>query len=150
MIIDFLKNYSSYLAVNQSFNEAFSFIFKNLSKFPKTGDYEINGRIVYSLVRDIETKHFKEGIWEAHKEYIDIHYIFEGEELFGYSNISKMNINEYVKEKDKFVLSGEGDLIRISTGSFVIFFPQDAHIPGIRSNNFEKVKKIIVKVKFNL
>jgi YhcH/YjgK/YiaL family protein len=147
MIIDSLKNYSTYIFINRYFEKAFEFIKNNSFNFPLPGDYEIEGRSLYSLVRVIETKPKTAGNWESHIDYIDIHYVFAGEEYIGYANIENMSINEYLNDKDKYVLNGDGDLIKISKSSFAIFFPQDAHMPGIRSGNNEIVKKIIIKVK---
>lgn len=56
-----------------------------------------------------------------------------GGKSIDYSNIEKMRINEYLKEKDKLVLSGDGDLIKIANCSFAIFFLQYAYILEIKS-----------------
>ena len=50
---------------------------------------------------------------------------------------------EYNPEKDIAFLSGEGDFVTFSKGSYGIFFPEDAHMPKIAVNNIPgKVKKV--------
>ena len=70
------------------------------------------------------------------RNYIDIQYIAEGVELIGCNNIDKMQVStEYNPEKDIAFLSGEGDYITFSKGSYGIFFPEDAHQPKIAVKN---------------
>ena len=39
------------------------------------------------------------------------------------------------------------DLITLKKGMFAIFFPDDIHLPEIKSGKISKVKKVVVKVK---
>jgi YhcH/YjgK/YiaL family protein len=55
---------------------------------------------------------------------------------------------QYDETKDFLSLQGEGreDFFRIPQGTFVILFPQDAHMPGIAVSTPQPVKKFVVKV----
>lgn len=85
--------------------------------------------------------------FEAHRKYIDIHYIIEGTEQFGYANIDTlMPATEYNETDDYILLYGGINRITLSKGDFVIAFPEDAHIPALKYKNSERVKRAIVKI----
>jgi YhcH/YjgK/YiaL family protein len=44
-------------------------------------------------------------------------------------------------------MSGTGNHLDVFAGAFVIFFPDDAHMPGLQTNQPEPVKKVVLKVK---
>jgi YhcH/YjgK/YiaL family protein len=44
------------------------------------------------------------------------------------------------------LLQGDGDYVTVGAGSFVIFFPEDAHMPCMAAGEPAKVKKVVVKV----
>lgn len=147
MIIDVLKNAQLYYGLNQNFSTAFKFLYENDFNKIKPGDYEIGGNKIYVKVKEYDTKTGKKDYWEAHRQYIDIQYIAEGEEYIGYSNINKMRECQYIEEKDQIVLEGQGDFFKIEKDFFTILFPQDAHMPAVAMGKPLSVKKIIIKVK---
>lgn len=84
---------------------------------------------------------------EAHRKYIDIHYIIEGTENFGYANIGTLTpITEYNTEDDYILLKGEISRITLNKGDFVIAFPEDAHIAAMKYKDGGKVKRAVVKI----
>jgi YhcH/YjgK/YiaL family protein len=109
--------------------------------------YEIDGDKIYATLKTYECKSRDLCTWDAHLKYIDIHFIIEGSEYIGYANIDKLDFQEYVEEKDKVVLRGEGEYIRFEKDYFAIFFPQDAHMPIIKMSDSQQVKKVIIKIK---
>ena len=110
-------------------------------------DFEIQGKDIFVVVSEYETKNVEQGKWEAHRKYIDIQYVVSGEEKIGYGNINEMKIiDEYNEEKDVLFLEGKGDLLLVNKGTFALFAPQDVHMPGIQLNNGQHVKKIVVKI----
>lgn len=146
MIIDRMKNALMYLGVNKRLAPAFHYLQNtDLAKI-EPGRYEIEGTHVFALVQRYETKPREKGRWEAHRRYIDIQYVLEGEELFGYSNLENCQAGEYDEAKDFLSLAGEGDFFVVCAGTFVILGPQDAHMPGIAVSSPQPVKKVVVKV----
>ncbi len=113
------------------------------------GRYELDGSNLFVLVQAYESIPKQQGKWECHNKYIDIQYIAEGVEQIGCNSTEKMKIStEYNPEKDIAFLSGDGDYITFSKGSYGIFFPDDAHQPKIAVNNIpSRVKKVVVKIK---
>lgn len=147
MIIDKIKNASNYYAISKNLEIALkkmeSTDFSNIEE----GKYEIDGNKVFMLVQKYNTKDEKDSRWEAHFKYIDIQYIYEGKELIKYSYINDLKQVECDKEKDICFLEGDGDFLTLSSGTFAIFLPDDAHKPCVSvNNNSSQVKKIVFKV----
>ncbi len=145
MIVDLLENCNLYSSINSNLDRAFSFLLSNDLASMEPGRLELNGDSLYVLVQHYLSKPESSGKWEAHKRYIDVQYLISGSERVGYSAISNMTLGEYNAQKDFQALSGSGEMYRLNAGSFMVFFPQDAHMPGL-ANGFETpIKKIVVK-----
>lgn len=146
MIIDCLKNASLYYGMSEKFAAAFNYL-KNadLSNINQ-GKHEIDGSNIYALVQRYMTKPRENGFWEAHRRYIDIQYVVKGVELIGYANLDNLKAGEYDEEKDFLPLQGDGDFIVVQAGTFVIFMPQDAHMPCLTVTTPQAVEKIVLKV----
>jgi YhcH/YjgK/YiaL family protein len=88
--------------------------------------------------------------FESHKQYIDVQYILEGEEIIEVSN--KHNLKEnfpYDESIDLIKYSDIKDASRIilKKGDIAIFYPEDAHMPCLKLNSNVKVIKTVVKVR---
>lgn len=148
MIIDKLKNAKSYYSLGEKFKLAFEYLEKTDLLSLKNGKYEISGDDIFVSVQDYITKPFQEGQWEAHKKYADIQFIIKGSEKLGYTDVETLiPQTEYDTEKDIVFLCGEGQFTQASSGDFLIFFPQDAHMPCINAEKANYVKKAVVKIK---
>lgn len=151
MIIDSISNCHNFFSLNTRFSTAFEYVLANdFSKF-EPGRYDVDGNEIYVMVSDYTTKSISECKWEAHRKYIDIHLMAKGSEKFGFANIDLMKTTQdYTEEKDFLLLEGEGDFIKLEPESFIITFPQDAHMPGILIDHPCGVKKVVIKVKLGL
>jgi YhcH/YjgK/YiaL family protein len=66
----------------------------------------------------------------------------------GYNDLEKMEVTEaYDNEKDRLFVKWEGQLMTYTEGMFAIFFPHDAHMPGIESVPGQLIKKAVIKVR---
>lgn len=110
------------------------------------GKVEIDGTQVYALIQAYETKPRAKGFWEAHRRYIDVQYVVQGEELMGFANLAQLTAGEYDAKSDFLPLQGEGNFLKLPAGMFTIFTPEDAHMPGIALDQPQPVKKVVVKV----
>ena len=148
MIIDNIKNTSFYYGVNKRLILAFQFLReKNLAE-TESGKYEIDGSDIYALVQSYETKPEGKGVWEAHRRYIDIQYLVNGTEKMGCANLEAMTVcREYTEDEDCLLLKGKGIFFLLKPEDFVIFMPQDVHMPGLAATNPQTVKKVVVKVR---
>ena len=150
MIIDKIENSHRYKGLNTRIEKAFEYIRNTDLKNIQPGRYEIDGENVFALISDYKTKPESEGKLEAHRKYIDVQYVIEGEELMGYSPLGNQEILEpYKEENDIIFFKGEKSFTKVSSGMFAIFFPEDVHMPGISSENISEVKKLVIKVRVN-
>ena len=145
MIVDNLKNLENYFCLNKKFEFVYDYIkSNNLAELP-CGRYEIKGNDVFCNLQEYQTKSIQK--LEAHRKYIDIQIVIKGEELMGYTNIENTGIiEEYYSEKDVMFLDGNIDKIKADNKTFVIFYPQDAHMPALSIKEPACVKKAIFKI----
>lgn len=146
MIIDRITNAHLYVDLGPGIKRAFNYI--QLTDFLalNVGRYEIEGPNMYVMVQEYATKPKDQGRWEAHRRYIDLHYIIRGTERIGYAHLSRLAPGVYDADKDFLALSGEGDFLTLASGGFMLLMPEDAHMPGISADAPGLVKKAVVKI----
>ncbi|MEA2019606.1 MAG: YhcH/YjgK/YiaL family protein [Campylobacterota bacterium] len=104
----------------------------------------------FALEQTYNSKDREKCFFESHKQYIDVQFILEGEEIIEVDNIKNLNVYfEYDKNIDliKYDDSNFASSIKLKKGDIAIFFPDDAHMPCIKINEPIKVIKTVVKVK---
>ena len=112
-----------------------------------------NGRTVldddiYINVMEAETK--EENIYEAHREYIDIHYIIEGEEKILTAPVEKMTVtSEYSPGSDCLIGTADfSDAHVIRKGQYCITMPEEAHSPCRSVTAPRHIRKAVFKVRY--
>jgi len=147
MVIDKLSNAKQYYGLSGRIEKSLKYLQSTDLEKLEIGKHEIDGKNIFVVVSEYDAKDIEQGKWEAHRNYLDIQYVVSGKEKIGYASIDEMKmIGEYNQDKDVLFLQGEGDLLLVNEGTFALFAPQDAHMPGIKVNNGEHVKKIVVKI----
>lgn len=148
VVIDHIKNASLYYSAGERIATALRFLEENDFSKMEPGRYEIDGPNIYFLVQHYESKPIEEGKWEAHRRYIDIQFVAEGEELIGHANTKQLKISqEYSEDKDFSLFEGEGKYYKVKEGMFMIFTPEDAHMPCIAQTFPQTIKKVVVKIR---
>ncbi len=149
MIKDNLKNCEKYTKAHDGFAEAFAFLKKATDEKLPEGRYEIDGDRVFAFIQSYTSK--TESSFEAHRNYIDIQFIMSGVEVMKVADISKVTPScDYSAEKDIgfFEDYEKASVLTVEEGEYGIFFPWDAHKPGLcLDNNPDNVKKVVVKVR---
>ncbi len=117
----------------------------------ENGKYEIKEGKVWAIVQNYNTKPVSDGKFEAHRKFVDIQFIIEGEEQIGVGNLDDFETEiEYDEEKDiTFLTPKEGaktELKKIIAGEYMILMPKDAHMPSISVDSPSFVKKVVLKV----
>lgn len=117
----------------------------DLDKF-SDGRYAIDGEKIFVNIQSYETK--RDALFEAHRKYIDIQYMIEGEEKIGVAKYSECkNEIPYDNIRDIEFLSCKADNYQLlKKDEFLILYPEDAHKPSIAIDNPNKVKKAVVKI----
>lgn len=157
MIKDNIKNAKKYYELSKELQMGLEYLEKTDFSKIQDGRYEILGDDVFVIVQTYIPKSIDEGIFEAHKKYIDIQFIVEGEEQIGVANIENFNdAAPYSEEKDITFFSEDcqSSFINLKANEFAIFTPNDAHMPSILVSSSENnnmgnsyVKKVVVKAR---
>jgi len=146
-IIDRLENYSKYTDLHPDFEKAFAFLSKsNLAQMELT-KHVIDGDKVFCPLSKSQGRTRGQALLESHRKYIDIQYVISGNEEMGYKPVAECRKEKepYNSEKDiVFFNDTPNQWIKVPAGSFIIFFPQDAHAP-LAGNG--EIHKAVVKVK---
>jgi biofilm protein TabA len=151
MIFDEITNISLYYHLSRSLKDSFDFVMSKKYSFEAPQRHEVGADGMYALVQTYEPQRKAEKIIEAHRRYIDIQFMVEGSEYVGYSNKNSLTTYEYDKEHDFEKLTGNVTLLPFHKGQFVVFFPDDGHMPGVKFPGSKKtVRKIVVKVPVEL
>ena len=103
----------------------------------------------FALEQVYNTKNIEDCFFESHRQYIDVQFILEGEEIIEVSDINNLEIDfEYDNDMDllKYQSSSNSSSIKLKKGDVAIFYPGDAHMPCIQLNKIVKVVKTVVKV----
>ena len=148
MIVDRLENAGMYAGLDAGIGNALAWLQETDIAGLENGRHDIVGDDVYALVQAYTTKPAGEGVWEAHRSYIDVQYVFSGVERIGYAELSKLTVTQaYDDETDCLLAAGTGDLLLMQAGTFMILAPQDAHMPGMADAEPMQVQKVVIKVR---
>ncbi|MEJ2792259.1 YhcH/YjgK/YiaL family protein [Iodobacter sp. LRB] len=116
----------------------------------ETGRYPIDGERMFALVQTPLTQPWDGGKPEFHARYIDIQYLYEGEELIGYApaNEALAKTQDQLLERDiAFVAPIEGESrLYLTPGMFAIFYPGELHKPCRASHQPVAIKKVVIKI----
>jgi|WetSurMetagenome_2_1015567.scaffolds.fasta_scaffold146114_2 biofilm protein TabA len=147
MIFDSLPNLITYLSVHPLFPIVSEFIYTHDGATLSLGKLPISGG-VYLNKNEYFTANIPSKFIECHRRYIDLHMVIEGHETIGFCNRNACTVIEkYDEEKDLEKLNGACHFLTLEKSSFGVFFPQDAHIPGLHvDNQRQSVIKIVFKI----
>lgn len=147
MIIDTLKNGMKYACVHPQFARAFEFLQKNNLNALPVGKIELDGTNLIVNVVDITGKSADEARMETHRDYIDIQVPVGQAETMGWRAADKLvdTTEPYNESKDIAFFGDKATIfVNVQPYEFAVFFPGDAHQPGISTGTY---RKIIVKVR---
>ena len=108
------------------------------------GRNDIDGDALYVNVAEYDSKPFADCKFEAHKRYIDVQVVAAGIERIDSQVLAKCDAGEYDESGDFMLL--EGTQAILEPGSFAVYFPDDAHKPGIAIDQPSRNKKCVFKV----
>ena len=147
MIIDQLSSSFRYESLGPRFALAFQWL-RSVQPADLPDGKLVLGDDVYVLVQRGLTKPLDQVKWEAHRAYADIQYVAAGREAMFWEALEKTSPGTYDPEKDFLPLSTDTwTSLEVPAGRFAVFFPADAHRPGIAIPGADPVVKLVVKVK---
>lgn len=150
MIYDIREHLQLYKGISTNIACAIEYLYKTDFSKLKAGKYPVDGDRVFALIQEPTTYPKEQAKWESHNSYIDIQYMLHGEEIIGSQKTEFLRISEPFREGADIAFysdNGEGFFPVLKSGSFVVCFPTDAHMPLICPNQPQKIKKVVIKVK---
>ena len=148
MVTDSIKNIDQYVSLHKDFAKVAE-VLKTLTVDSPAGKIVIDeGNVWINIATSNGLDESVKNRFEAHKDFIDIHYIITGSENFGYGNISHLEITEpYNSENDVEFLKGDITPVIMKKGDFCIVYPQDAHIPAMKKTSSETLIRVVAKIR---
>lgn len=147
MIVCAIKDLEKFLGLNKNFATVIEFLKNNNIKELPIGKTDVDGDNVFISTQEFEGKTKEIAKLETHIKYIDIQMPFSTTENIGWKNIYNLNMptQPYNENDDIAFFDDEAtSYIALQPGECVVFFPEDAHAPGIANG---KLRKAVIKVK---
>lgn len=143
MIIDKIENRHFY-QLPQQLAEALEYMATAPLADMEIGEYPLPCGLTMDIDEYTPTADWKN--FEGHNYITHLRYIVSGSEKLGYANKEDVTYVE-TKKADKMMYSGPESEVRVTTGSFVILFPQDCHALKLVDSEGTKVRKASVSLK---
>lgn len=149
IIINKLQHAERYFNMHPAFKKAFAFLRQDdLAELP-ADRYEIDGDRLFCMISKGPGRSRAEAKLEAHRKYIDIQYVIAGTDEMGWKPTADCKVIDIEYDADKDIMFFNDppySWTQVPAGSFVIFFPQDAHAPLVSGGEIHKaVLKIAVE-----
>ena len=149
MIFDTLENIKNYEGLGRVYT-ALKFLAETDFTKMELGRYELQGDDIFYMVQRYETDPDKT-IVEAHKKYIDIQFMVDGEEIIGVAPICcEKTETEARPENDVWFYECKTEPLTLIKNSFMVLYPNDLHCPGVAVDGARECHKVVVKVKVQL
>jgi YhcH/YjgK/YiaL family protein len=135
----------------ERWQKAFAFLKTEDLSSLATGRYELEGPDLFAIIDEYITKDEEVARFEAHQKYIDIQYVISGEERIGKTPLENTVVTvPFDKDKDiVFLDASDFEYKNANPSRFFVFFPDDAHCPGVKMMNNSRVRKVVVKVRID-
>lgn len=154
MIFSTLNGTDTYSAYPLAVRKALAYLSKTDFLAISTGRYDLDGDNMFVNVMYMTTHPFEGSHPEVHKKYIDLMYWPEGGEKIGYAPyLGTERVFEAHPENDITLLEDvlHENILTTTAGQFCVFFPWDAHRPGIMLGSTPATsKKCVVKISMDL
>ena len=108
---------------------------------------ELKGDLVYCTRFTYETIPQEESFFEAHRRYLDIHIMVEGEERVDMNRPEDLTLTDAQEGNDFYAYQGESwHSTVLKPGEFLVVFPGDAHRIKVQVDGPKTVSKAVFKV----
>ena len=149
MIYDTLAHMDSYRGLGAHMDRAIEYLTQtDLSALP-AGRYEVDGENVYLMIQEPEFRAPEDAQFEAHRRYADIQLALADGEAISCLPIER--VEKWLPfDADRDIgfsdVAEKGTPLPMPAGTFMILFPQDAHMPNLKCGAAATGRKAVVKV----
>lgn len=148
MIFDAVTNLRRYKGIYTNLDIAINYLLEHdLSKID-IGQYDIVNKNVYMNVTNSKLQVEKESFFELHQRYLDLHIDILGRERVLFAQYLEENlVKQYDKETDYALMRGKANVsCELDQEHFLICMLREPHLPCIKIDNEEYVKKAVLKI----
>jgi YhcH/YjgK/YiaL family protein len=153
MIVDKIANWQRY-PFDSAWNMAFTFLL-SLTSESEEKRYELMGEDMFAQISVYDTCAPETTTYETHRKYVDIQTVLAGVERMEWAPKSNLWIkNPYDSARDaefyQQLFPGPA-CVTAEPGTFVVFFPEDGHMPQLNpGSKSQQVKKVVIKIRKEL
>lgn len=150
MIFGNVEKLEEYSFLEDAVKECFEYAKSHDLVSYEKGSHEIDGERLFVNIVEYTTTEAENRFWEAHKNYLDVHLMLNGEEQIDLNFIQNMDVKEFVEKDDFLPMNGEkNSSIILRNGDFLICYPCDGHRTAVMVKEPNTIKKAIFKVRIN-
>ena len=151
VILDCMKNAGLYAHVVEGLEELLAAEAAYAARPEAEGGERIHGDAMFINDCRYETKPVDaDARSEAHRKYIDVMYMIDGEETIYVKPTDRLRkvTQPYDASIEALLANLDGDetAVRLQAGQFIVLFPQDAHCPARSAGEDGPVHKLIGKL----
>lgn len=145
MILKHVDEAERYESINPGFRAAFEFLRRHDLATLAPGRYPIDADRVFAIVDDTVGRGRAAARLEAHRRYIDVQFVVSGTEVIGWAPVARCTIDTPYDEAKDILFSSDPPVtwLTLPAGTFVVFFPEDAHAPLAGTG---PLRKVVIKV----
>lgn len=128
---------------------AFRFLERPDLKTLPVGRHEIDGR-AYAMIDKSKSLPPEKVEFEAHRKYIDVHYMISGQVTTGYAPIEELKLHTPYDEKNEaamYYVPANYTKVKLYPGMFAVFFTGGGHMPNCHLDGVHDLHKVVVKVR---
>jgi len=148
LVFDDLKSWQSHPQLRR-LEVAFRFLQRTDLKTLAAGKHVIDAK-AYALVDKSPSNPPEKSEFEAHRKYIDVHYVLSGQAMTGFAPVEKLTVTKPYDEKTdaaSYAVPKSFSKLKMLPGKFAVFFPGGGHMPWCHLDGPHDVHRVVVKVE---
>ena len=145
MILDKLSQAKAYRGIHPRLDAALDRLDEGFLSTVGPETQQLEGDALYVTRFTYDTLPLEDTFFEAHRRYLDIHLMMEGEERVDVA--SPQGLTLFEQKGDFYAYRGQAEQsLVLRPGSFLVVFPEDAHRIKIQVDGPKTVSKVVFKV----
>lgn len=148
MILADLSDSRHIEALHPAFKAVIDYVRNNDLTKVQAGRITLDGENIFINVDDATLRDQKSQVLEVHRQYIDIHFPLDGEEIVGWTPtkaLKQPSVEPFDVKKDFALYAQQASTyFTVKPGQFYIMFPEDAHAPIIGKGT---LRKLVAKIR---
>ena len=146
MIYASLSEMRRYVGVHPLMAKAIDALEAFAANIPEDGKNVLEGDLLFANVQTYSPR-AERGLFEAHRKYIDLQFILDGEEEIDVEPLSRTEVHAAYDPAIDFETrtAAAYTTLRMKKFDCAVLFPEDVHRPGVKTVA-DTVRKIVVKI----